>query len=175
MALLLSFWWLSENGRGVNRVFMTILLLVPYLPVMVIMVRMMMTMVIMMTFVHINFNIIIGACCVLEPRHTAFMIYTRLKTAQRDPAINIYLFIQLRQVYPPNYCVWNAPEWPLSPYGRSKKRKFCLPFCSLLIPVFACIPSAHKKAWVVRCVFRCSVFLAFIVLVAENASSKTSR
>ena len=57
----------------------------------------------LMTFVHINFNIIIGASCVLERRPTAFMIYTRLETAQPDPAISIYLFIQLRQVYPPNY------------------------------------------------------------------------
>ena len=67
------------------------------------MVMLVMLVVIMMTFARIDFNIIIGVCCVLGRRHTAFMIYTRLKTAQRDPAINIYLFIQLRQVYPPNY------------------------------------------------------------------------
>lgn len=57
----------------------------------------------MVQITYIKLDIIIGACCVFGRRHTAFMIYTRLKTAQRDPAINIYLFIQLSQVYNPNY------------------------------------------------------------------------
>ena len=57
----------------------------------------------MVQITYIKLDIIIGACCVFGRRHTAFMIYTRLKTAQRDPAIYIYLFIQLSQVYNTNY------------------------------------------------------------------------
>ena len=74
------------------------------------------------SIIHVKFDIIIGACCVFGRRHTAFMIYTRLKTAQRDPAINIYLFIQLRQVYPPNYYLSRSGSKTVGPSGESRRR-----------------------------------------------------
>ena len=88
----------------------------------VIMTRILMMMVNMMTFVHISFNIIIGACCVFDRCNTAFMIYTGLKTAQCDPAISVYLFIQLRQVYPPNCYFTRSGSRTGERSGESKRR-----------------------------------------------------
>ena len=99
---------------------------------------------VMMTFVHINFNIIIGASCVLERRPTAFMIYTRLETAQPDPAISIYLFIQLRQVYTTNYYLSRSGSRTGEPSGESKRRS--APTDTLTAPMD---PPAHL-AWVLE-------------------------